>query len=203
MGSTASGHLLYGYALGGGDAGWYINEATQYGEWTPAWRAEQAGGQDDLEEVIWDRLTAVVAGFVEPDPHPHLYTDGRPYQQIRGTPEHVAHMAWSSRRRAAQESLGLSLHGVGGYSSGEIVLTVAESGQSGLTFPVDVAWSETKRLDFADLDGWRERLGWDARLQAAVQALQVTPVELDGYYWQEDVTRTPVGPAWILAASYG
>lgn len=220
MGSTSSGHLFYGYTLGGGEAGWYVAEADEDGQWTPPWLS---GEPDDLDEAIMHRLVAHLGGFTEPDPYPNIYDGDRSYEQIRGTPEYAARLEWSSRKSEAWRNLGIDLERVGGYDSRELVLTIAEHERpesqlsTGVnwsagpvtvrgfrrSFPFSVDWADTLRLDFAKLEEQREALGWDERLDAAVKALQFTPVEVDGYYWQADITRTPVGPGWILGASYG
>lgn len=62
MGVSTNGILAYGFDLGGGDGDWKIQEAGEYGEWTPEW----ANGEDTTVTCAEAKLLESV-GFTETD----------------------------------------------------------------------------------------------------------------------------------------
>jgi hypothetical protein len=185
----------------------------------------------DSEDVVARmnaRLLEKVAGFSEPDPLPHSelekllaqHTTGPArtdysailqarelaWARVRQTAEYRAHDEWRERRRQADESLNVKIISVGSSEHTEYVLTVREQESHGTrqyrqTFPLTVEWAETARLDLRTLESKTGE--WSNNLQAAIQALGVTPVSLTGNPWQRDHKRTPLdGPGFILGATY-
>jgi hypothetical protein len=63
MGMSTKGVLAYGYHLGGGDSGWDVREAGEYGELNLDWHGEEA--EDDFAAAAEARLLAEIAGFTE------------------------------------------------------------------------------------------------------------------------------------------
>jgi len=65
MGISSDGILAYGYDLGGDDGEWKIEEAGEYGEWTPSWLGEDEDEEGPVEAAELALLAA--AGFTETD----------------------------------------------------------------------------------------------------------------------------------------
>jgi hypothetical protein len=92
MGMNPRAKLVYGYALGGDEGGWEVQEAGEYGQWEPDWlNAENDDLITDAEKVL---LASV--GFTETDWEAEGYFD---------------------RQRAAEKRLGVTFVPHGGEFS--------------------------------------------------------------------------------------
>lgn len=224
MSTNAGAILAYGYALGGGEAGWYVNEVRDGSDgmeldlpWLPYDGDRTA---DETVELMAARLLAEVAGFTEsnpmPDgrlvelldeagkrsPHPTGSWESRQWAwaDIRNHPEYQASTSWSERRNEAIATLGVKITTVGSDEYTEYVLTATgkyvDNGEE-RDFPITCEWAETRRMDLVLAEDW------DSRLAVGVKALGITPIRLVGYPWRDDCERIQLpGPALILGATY-
>ena len=138
---------------------WLVEEAGEYGSLVTNWLSED---DDDPVGAIERRLLASV-GFDEV--YPGRDGDGRDYFR---------------RKREAKRLLGVEIKHNGSDDFSGYILATSK---------LEVEWSQTKELDLVELTAEPAREGWDAKLQAAVAALGLTPKQ--------------AAPAWLLCASYG
>lgn len=170
MGSHPYAYLHYGYNLGGGGTPWNISELPSdedYPEWIPSWidpfEAADIVREQCYYDLVEERLLAEVGGFRE-----------------RRTDHDKS--GYYMRRHAALKRVGIELSGHGYMPDSEIggyVLHIYETSVQ----PLDPAYA----VDFASLEHRRVEEGWDARLDQAMSALQITCTQ-------------PAG--WLLVASY-
>ncbi|MGW2010910.1 hypothetical protein [Streptomyces nigrescens] len=147
MGQSTDGILAYGYDLGGDD-GWKIREAGEYGE-LPAfdWYDEEAE-DGDFQEAAEKRLLAEVAGFAEE------WSSGND--------------GYFEREREAKARLGVEFDT---YCSGDYPMFLLA------TKVITVRRGDIKAIDMADLAVTPEMNQWDEKLRAALNALGITPTQ--------------------------
>lgn len=162
MGVSSDGILAYGYDLGGEDSGWQVADTDEYGEWDPPWhRGEDSDG---LEEDTEQALLVAVGGFTEPHPG---YDDDAAYDSYR------------ERRQRALDQIGVTLVAYTSGSYPKYVLAACN---------FSAALGTIEPIDFAALEAQRHTERWDAKLTAALDALEVRP--------------TQARPGWLLASYY-
>lgn len=148
MGQSTNGMLAYGYDLGGEEE-WKLQEAGEYGELPNLpWFDEEDEDGDGFQEAAERRLLAEIAGFTE---------------------------EWSSsnegyhdREKAAKARVGV---GFDTYCSGDYPMFLLAAKV------ITVYRGDVENIDVAELAVAPEMNGWDERLQAALQALGITPVQ--------------------------
>lgn len=123
-GPSASGILAYGYALGGGDDGWKVQGAGEFGELPAAVDWYDPDEDDDFESAAMDRLRAAGVGVEVVAYCSHAYP---------------------------------------------MFFLAAKS--------FNVAQGHTKGIDMAELLQASQSGDWDAKLQAALEALGITPLQ--------------------------
>lgn len=229
--STYPGAVLaYGYALGGGESGWYVAEVTKesgYMDLDLDWLGSTADmDSEDVVARMNARLLEKVAGFTEADPLPHselekllnehtastvlsdysatIQARDLAWARVRQTAQYQARNEWRERRRQAEESLNVGIISVGSSEYTEYVLTVREHENHGTR---EYRQTFPLTVEWAQTNridqGMLDTSGnWDLHLQAAVTALGITPVVLTGSPWERDHKRTPVAPGLILGATY-
>ncbi|WP_433364195.1 hypothetical protein [Streptosporangium sp. CA-115845] len=148
MGSSPTGVLAYGYALGGA-GGWNISEVDEYDGIDPAkvtWYDDD-DEEDDFTKQAERRLLDA-SGFTE------TYEDG--------------HEGYFAREREAKARLGVEFYGHG-YDEGQVYALVTKT--------ITVDWGESKVLDLPALLAEPAEKGWDDKLRAALTALGITPTQ--------------------------
>lgn len=159
MSINASAQLSYGHLLGGGEHPWNIAGLGEDQPWCPAWLDGADINEADPVDNISDRLLAVVAGFTE-EWHSGI------------------ERSFYGRKEAALEQVGVTLD-VHGHHDFIAYRLVAHS--------IDAYLGAPTMLLPAGLELQREQEGWDAKLDAALAALDITPTMPRG---------------WLLTASY-
>jgi len=148
MGMSTDALLVYGYHLGGDDAGWLVHGAGEYGELPPLdWYDAEAHDGEGFQESAEKRLLAQLADFTETD----WQADG-----------------YFARERAAKARLGVRFetHCSGDYP---MYLLIAK----GIT-----AWrGKTEEIDFAALQDEMRQTDADTKLRAALNALGLRPTQ--------------------------
>ena len=149
MGQSTNAILAYGYDLGGGDDGWKIHQAGEYGELPELdWYDAENEEGDDLMSAGERRLRAEIAGFTEQ--------------------WHSGNEGYFDRERDADASVGVKIES---YCSGEYPMWLLA------TKIITVYRGDCKTIDMAELAEAPHIQGWDARLAAASQALGITPTQ--------------------------
>lgn len=159
MGTSPTGLLMYGYDLGGNE-GWKLREAGEYGELALHWydNTTDEGAEAEFVAEAMRRMLAEIVGFTETDE----LADG-----------------YHERARAAEEALGVVIQHVWTWEVTYYVLAARVVDASDAPEPVDFDQLERDRIE----------LRFDDRLQAALDALGITPAQ--------------ERPAWLLSSFYG
>ncbi|HEY9371875.1 hypothetical protein [Streptomyces sp.] len=148
MGQSTNGMLAYGYDLGG-EEGWKLQEAGEYGELPELpWFDEENEDGDGFQESAERRLLAEIAGFTE------TWSSGNE--------------GYSDRKREAKAQVGVEFdtHCSGDYPMYLIATKV-----------ITVYRGSVKDIDMAALAVEPEMNGWDEKLRIALQALGITPTQ--------------------------
>ncbi|MFF8100157.1 hypothetical protein ACF07S_10335 [Streptomyces sp. NPDC016640] len=159
MGQSTNGMLVYGYDLGGEEE-WKIREAGEYGELPPLdWFDPDNEEGDGFQEAAERRLLAQLADFTETD----WRADG-----------------YFEREREAKARLGVEFDT---YCSGDYPMYLLAAKV------ITVYRGSAEEIDMTELAIAPEMNGWDEKLNAAVQALGITP--------------TQDKPKWLLCSYWG
>lgn len=165
MGQSTNAVLAYGYDLGGDEGEWKFAEFDQdtYEIRLPWFVDSDDTGEDDeaggFIEQAEARLLAEVAGFVEADWQSEGYFDGK---------------------REAEALLGVEFES---YCSGDCPMYVLAA------HVITVHRGDSQLLDLAALANAVGVSDWDAKLDAAIKALGITP--------------TQAKPGWVLVSYWG
>lgn len=148
MGQSTNGILAYGYDLGGDD-GWKLQGAGEYGELPPlAWYDTDEESGYGFQSAAETRLLAEIAGFTE--------TWSRDNE------------GYFDREKAAQARVGVELDS---YCSGEYPMFLLAAKV------ITVHRGDAETIDIADLAAAPAREAWDDKLRAALAALGITPTQ--------------------------
>lgn len=190
MGTTPSGILAYGYALGNTEEGWDVREAQGESDlWVPHWIEQEPEDMDDA-----DRLDQI---------------DQLEWQLIKDTglvdreypPTGASEEEWATHRdlrKQAKKQVGVELIFHGYDSSLQYALAA---------FHVEAEWGSVEVIDFATLSARRTAERWDEKLQHACQVLRITPVvakseHYDYRDYEPARLREPIQPNFLLLARY-
>ncbi|MFH9403291.1 hypothetical protein ACH4JS_26600 [Streptomyces sp. NPDC017638] len=148
MGMSASAMLVYGYHLGGGDIGWLVHGAGEYGE-LPAlnWYDPDDEEGDGFQESAEHRLLTQLAGFTETD----WQADG-----------------YFTREREAKARIGVQFdtHCSSDYP-GYLLIAKGITAHQG----------KTQEIDFPALAAELAAVDADAKLRAALDTLGLRPTQ--------------------------
>jgi hypothetical protein len=148
MGRSTNGMLAYGYDLGG-EEGWKLQEAGEYGELPSLpWFDPDDEEGDGFQEAAERRLLAEIAGFTET--------------------WSIGNEGYFDREKAAEGLVGVKF---GTYCSGEYPMFLLAAKV------ITVYGGDVKGIDIAALAVEPEMNGWDEKLHAALQVLGITPVQ--------------------------
>lgn len=147
MGRIVCAYLAYGYDLGGADR-WKFGEVDEHGGIALDWYHDDEEHEvEPFDEQAESRLSRILAGFTEND----WTVDGY----------------FQRRRQAWQERVGVEFVSYG-YGQEPLSYVLA-------THMTYASWEGREEVDLADLERRRVAENWDAKLDAAVAALSITP----------------------------
>jgi len=162
MGTSTNAMLIYGYDLGSEEK-WLLEGAGEWGEFPKVdwYDSESEDGEDEgFYEAVEDRLLRVIGGFTETDWQAEGYFD---------------------RKREARKKLGgveIETHCSGDYPM--YVLSAKR---------ITAYRGDVETIDFIALEAEVQESDADAKLQAALDALGVRPLQAQ--------------PKWLLCSYWG
>lgn len=165
MGQSTNGIIAYGYDLGG-DEGWKLQGLGEYGELPDLpWYNPENEDDEGFQSAAETRLLAEIAEF----------TEEYPYDEPKET-----RSAYFERERQAKARIGIKFDT---YCSGDYPMFLLA------TKVITVRRGSVEEIDMTELAVAPEMNGWDEKLQAAVTALGITPIQDK--------------PKWLLASYWG
>lgn len=193
MGSSATAKIAYGYDLGGNaDMGGWLFTYTSEG--SPDYlKSEKDPAEDESldefdEELYEDAKRPEglegyrIRDFDPWDAEEHLKRvlgglDESAWQDRWDSDERRA--AWHKERERIEKAVAVDFVSGGSEYGTNYVLAAWSAAED---------WGTRVHVDFAELERRRVEEGWDAKLEAAVRALEIKPVN---------------GPGWFVFAHYG